>query len=451
MRLRAGRTCSSSLRAAVASSIPRRPERGPTPSALLQGKRNAVLRWYSPVDSGVRPLTGPHDGEILSASPLYRGVPGRIAVIEDEEPSREFLYQLLTGAGFTVQTASGGAEGIALVEHDYPDLVLLDLEMPAVDGFAVCKQLRNGPAGGHTQIVILSAHDGVDEKVRAFQLGADDYLVKPVAPRELVARVRAMLSRAERLRQEASQTRGRLVVVAGAKGGIGTSTAAMNITAAHARANATDGAVLADLAVPVGTLGTMLGMSIPAEWVWKEFVQDGARSVARLANYLLPSPNMPLRLLPGVRQGSPYRDVKEDAVSAFASALRSLAEFVVVDLGNQPSPFTPPTMREADVILIVVEPEPICMDLTAHLLERLQLGGILPHRIRLVISNPHGTADLSRQHVCNALKTEAISVIPYLPDEFSAASKLRLPVILHQPRSTAAAQFQDLVSVLARV
>ncbi len=175
-----------------------------------------------------------------------------------------------------------------------------------------------------------------------------------------------MLARAERLRQQGSQARGRLVVAAGAKGGIGTSTVAMNITAAHARANATDGAVLADLAVPVGTLGTMLGMTIPAEWVWKEFVQDGARSVQRLGNYLLPSPNLPLRLLPGVRQGSPYRDVKDEAVSAFASALRGLGDFVVVDLGNQPSPFPPAMVREADAILIVVEPEAICMELTAH-------------------------------------------------------------------------------------
>ncbi len=108
-------------------------------------------------------------------------------------------------------------------------------------------------------------------------------------------------------------------------------------------------------------------------------------------------------------------------------------------------------VREADAILIVVEPEAICMELTAHLLERLRLNGILPHRIRLVISNPHGTADLKRQEVSTGLKMDAIAVIPYLRDEFAAASKLRLPVVLHQPQSTAAAQYQDLVRALARV
>ncbi len=70
----------------------------------------------------------------------------------------------------------------ALIEREYPDLVILDLAMPGVDGYAVCKRIRSGPAGGHTQIVALSALDGVDDKVRAFQLGADDYLVKPSRP-----------------------------------------------------------------------------------------------------------------------------------------------------------------------------------------------------------------------------------------------------------------------------
>lgn len=376
-------------------------------------------------------------------------VTARITVIEDDGPTRDFFVRALEGAGFTVDAASQGTEGLALVEREHPDLVVLDLMMPGVNGFDVCERIRKGPAG-HTQIVVMSALDAIDEKVKALELGADDYLVKPVATAELIARLKAMIGRADKLRQEGARTNGRLIAVAGAKGGIGTSTVAANLAAAQGMKKA-ESVVLADLAVPVGTLGIMLGLPIPDKWVWREFVQDGAASVHRLSSYLMRSPNFPLRLLPGVRQGSPYRDVQPEAVSGFATALRGLADWVIVELGNQPSPFVPPVLRQADAILIVVEPEIVSVELTAHLVERLHKGGILADRVRLVISNPHGSLQLSRAEMVTALKTEAVAAIPYQRDEFSAASKRRVPLVVQQPQSTAATQFEELARSLARV
>lgn len=182
----------------------------------------------------------------------------RIAVIDDEAPNRAYLQTLLGTAGFEVQVAATGNEGVALVERERPDLVLVDLVMPEVDGYTVCERLRKGPAGANVQIVVLSALDGLDGKIRALELGADDYLVKPVESRELVTRIKVMLDRGERLRQRGSQARGRLTVVAGAKGGIGTSTVAMNLAALHTGGKGVDAVVLADMAIPVGTLASML-------------------------------------------------------------------------------------------------------------------------------------------------------------------------------------------------
>src|SRR5438132_1241203 len=113
----------------------------------------------------------------------YSIVTGRIAVIDDEAPNRAYLQTLLGTAGFDVQAAADGNEGVALVEKERPDLVLVDLMMPGVDGFVVCERIRNGPAGADVQIVVLSVLDELDGKVRAAELGADDYLVKPVDAR----------------------------------------------------------------------------------------------------------------------------------------------------------------------------------------------------------------------------------------------------------------------------
>lgn len=191
--------------------------------------------------------------------------------------------------------------------------------------------------------------------------------------------------------------------------------------------------MLADLAVPVGTLGSMLNIEAPERWAWGEALADGA-SVHRLSTYLMRNPQVPFRLLPGVRRGSAYRDLASDAVSNFATSLRGLGETIVVDLGNQPSPFASPLLHEADVICIVVEPEVICVELTASFLERLRATGILSHRIRLTISNPHGSLQLSRSEVAAALKMETAAMILYQRDEFSAASKRRLPIVVQQPQ-----------------
>ena len=260
-----------------------------------------------------------------------------------------------------------------------------------------------------------------------------------------------MLDRADRLRQQGSQARGRLTVVAGAKGGIGTSTVAINLAASQVGGKGPDAVVLADLAVPVGTLGSMLNIEVPDRWAWREVLEDSAASVHRLSSYLMRNPQVPMRLLPGVRPGSPYREVKAEAVSSFATALRGLAETIVVDLGNQPSPFAPPLLREADVICIMVEPEIICVELTRQFLDRLSETGILSHRIRLVISNPHGSLQLSRTEVAAALKMEVAAMILRQRDEFSAASKRRLPIVIQQPQGQAVAQFKELVQALSAV
>jgi Flp pilus assembly CpaE family ATPase len=180
-------------------------------------------------------------------------------------------------------------------------------------------------------------------------------------------------------------------------------------------------------------------------------LEDGAASAHRLSSYLMRNPQVPVRLLPGVQRGSLFREVPPEAISSFATSLRGLAESIVVDLGNQPSPFAPPLLREADVICIVVEPEVICVELTLQFLDRLRETGILNHRIRLVISNPHGSLQLSRSEVAAALKMDVAAMILHQRDEFSAASKRRLPIVIHHPQATATPQFKELVQALAGV
>src|SRR5579884_2382674 len=118
----------------------------------------------------------------------------RILVIDDDEAITTALRRALAFEGYTVDIALDGEEGLRKVRDAAPDLIILDILMPGIDGFEVCRRLR---AGDDTPILMLTARDDVADRVRGLDAGADDYLVKPFAPDELLARVRALLRRRE--------------------------------------------------------------------------------------------------------------------------------------------------------------------------------------------------------------------------------------------------------------
>jgi cyclic di-GMP phosphodiesterase len=117
-----------------------------------------------------------------------------ILVIDDEEENRALLRDLLEPEGFWIREAADGEEALQAVHACLPDLILLDLVMPRRDGYSVCRELKNDPRTRLVPIIILTTLDQLNDKVRAIDLGADDYLNKPFHTVELMARVRSLLS-----------------------------------------------------------------------------------------------------------------------------------------------------------------------------------------------------------------------------------------------------------------
>jgi len=120
----------------------------------------------------------------------------RILIIEDERPMRTALQDCLAADGYRVLTAANGEEGLQRALDEQPDLILLDLMMPKLDGFALCAELRR--LANPVPVLILTAKGQIEDRVRGLDVGADDYLVKPFSLDELLARVRALLRRIHR-------------------------------------------------------------------------------------------------------------------------------------------------------------------------------------------------------------------------------------------------------------
>jgi len=124
-----------------------------------------------------------------------------ILIAEDEPNIASFAKMYLEAAGFRVDIAERGDDALERIEAERPDLLLLDLNLPGVDGFEVTRRIRQG--GGAMPILMLTARDDAVDKVVGLELGADDYVTKPFDPRELVARVRAVLRRSDGSTDEA--------------------------------------------------------------------------------------------------------------------------------------------------------------------------------------------------------------------------------------------------------
>jgi len=123
----------------------------------------------------------------------------RLLVVDDDPDVRDSLERALRYAGYAVTTAVHGADALDALARSPVDLIVLDVRMPMVDGFDACRRIRG--RGDATPILVLTARNAVDDRVTGLEVGADDYLVKPFALRELQARVRALLRRSQSRRE----------------------------------------------------------------------------------------------------------------------------------------------------------------------------------------------------------------------------------------------------------
>ena len=126
----------------------------------------------------------------------------RILIVDDNKLERTVLTQYLKNLGYQVESASSGAEALTTCSQNPPDLVISDMMMPQMDGLEFCRRLRAMPSGKLVPFIFLSGKNAQQDRMNGLEIGADDYLIKPVNPKELVAKIEALLERTPRIHQK---------------------------------------------------------------------------------------------------------------------------------------------------------------------------------------------------------------------------------------------------------
>ena len=366
----------------------------------------------------------------------------RILFVDDDLGTLQLIELVLGRQGHQVFTASSGAGALRAMQDDLPDLVLLDLMMPVMDGYEVCRQVRADPRTAHVPIVVLSAKAQVESQVEAFRCGVDGYLVKPIRPSELIERIEAVLERAAPT--PPPDAPGTAIGILGSQGGVGTTMVAVNVAAALV---AEREVVLADF-VPDGAVSIHLGLETTrgVGALLSRHIESIDRAVvsAEMADH--PSG---LHVLGGSVGTALSLDTYR--AKAILTALPDIAEVTVVDLGCRFGPVVRAALPYCGAIALVVGSDRVALTQAQRILVALFRTGVAGESVLPVCVNRWGAAkELSESAVSAQLEHPLYAVVDCASEEFYQAIQQGVPLVLGAPESSTSQVLKALAQRLYR-
>jgi DNA-binding response OmpR family regulator len=378
-------------------------------------------------------------------------MPEKILIVDDDVDTVRLVGLMLERQGYEVCAASTGEQALTMIPVEQPDLILLDIMMPGVDGYEVARQLRAAISTTHIPIIMFTAKDQLDDKLTGYEIGADDYITKPCQPRELLAHVKAVLSRNARpLPVSTAVGSNTTVAVFSAKGGLGVTTLAINLAIAIHQSTKQP-VLVAEFRPGQGLLAMDLGYQKP----------DGYNRILSL-----PVPEISIKDIErefvthnsGVRillsSNQPGDAVYQGAVrsfSALASCLSSLPGYVILDLSPSLTHINQMVLDYCDIIILVVEPTAANAIQTRALIQDLQAKGFSPDQLKIALVNRISSSiQLSWTQVQEQIGFPISTVFSPVPDLAYLSSTNQVPMVLQQPESLVADQFHKLADKIVQ-
>jgi pilus assembly protein CpaE len=371
----------------------------------------------------------------------------KVLLVEDDHVASQMLALAFTRGGYEVDVAFDGAEALAKIPASRPDIVVMDVMMPTMDGIEATRQLRARPATATIPIILLTAREGIQDKLAGLDSGADDYIIKPVMPTELIARVNALLRRAKEYTRVPAEERGRILGFLGAKGGVGTTTLAVNVSIALAQGSKR--VILADLHLWTGAIALHLGLA-PRLSVEQLAGKSLPEISARLIEDNLERHKSGVRVFaPPLRSPVPLGALEPEKLLAILDQLETNADAVIVDLGNGMHPTTAALANRCYSVILVLEADAIAVELAAETLRRLAATGVAGSRLELVVvSRSRSASAYTAEEIEQQLGSSLAALVAPAPEVLLHAGKTHTPVILGQPDALVALQLRELSSHL---
>lgn len=378
----------------------------------------------------------------------YISMAEKILIVDDDADTLRLVGLMLQRQGYEVITASNGPQALQKAEEEEPDLVLLDVMMPGMDGYEVARRLRANPITASTPILMFTAKAQIDDKLVGFESGADDYLTKPTHPAELQAHVRALLARRAHEAKKKTVATATVIGVLAARGGLGVTSIAANLGAALYQPQVSE-VIVGEMVPGNGTLGLDLGfedregldrlLRLPPQEITRQKTLESLVRHSSGLRFLLASERPSEKVLVG----------QVDQYVVILTRLVTLANFVILDLGNGIFPFTQKILPSCHQLLIVTEPSPNTVFHTRVLINDLKQMGVDESRLKVVLnSRVRSETILPITEVQNRLAYPLVVTIIPAPELFHIASRSKTLAFLVQRDNLAMRQIEKLAALI---
>jgi pilus assembly protein CpaE len=333
----------------------------------------------------------------------------KVLVVDDDLNIQRVLVFTLKQEGYEVHVASDGQAGVEMAASIQPDLILMDVAMPVLDGYAATQRIRASETGAKVPIIMLTAEADVEQRVKGLRAGADDDIVKPFHPLELIARIKALLARSgigQQKQAAEKATMGRLACFYPAKGGVGTTTIAIN-TAIALASRLKRKTALFDANLQFGDMRVFLDLSLNSSSVVNAITEPSLDEdlLKKLVvphhsgvELLLAPPNPESADIVAERQRS-----DPASLSNVLNLLRKSHDYTLVDMAKALDDFNLQLFDEADIIFVVMTADLSCLKNVRLVLETMDSLGYQRSKIQLVLNRSNAYTGINVDNAESAL------------------------------------------------
>jgi pilus assembly protein CpaE len=367
-----------------------------------------------------------------------------IFIVDDDVEALRLIGLMLERKGYEIEAATSGKQALEKIKEVDPELIILDVMMPEINGYTVARRLRDDPETTDIPILFFTAKSGTNDKITGFQSGGDDYITKPIHPAELLSRVEALLTRAARQQSEAE--RAKVLTFLASKGGIGNSTLALNAALMLKDRQENQRVLLVEYCEGTGSIALQLG----------NVGFQGLQNLAgNLKDDLTPDIFEPrtmkhpsgLHILPATESPAGATDtLDEEFMKQLLAYVMPRYDLVIFDARPQLKNGLPEMLRRAAYILITVEPNQLALKLADALLNTLHDINISEYKARLELLNraPSATS-LSREKITETLNRDILGSIPAVPDLAQESWNHNRPMVEMHPISLYSQQVKMII------
>lgn len=371
----------------------------------------------------------------------------RILQVDDDPVTLTYVGKILRSAGYEVVAAQSGTAALAQIDTIRPNLVILDVMMPGINGYEVCRQLRGKPSVAQVPILMLTSNDTLDERLKGFEAGADNYLVKPAHPEELQIVVKSLLQRRLPDTGPVHAQLARTIAIFSLRGGVGVSTIAANLGAGLALLWDCR-ATIVDLALTNGQSALML--DLPLRNTWADLVSIPNEEIdGDLVEVALLQHTSRVRVLAAPPRAELRELITGEKAAHILAMLKARSPYIVLDM---PHDFTDPTLvglDAADQIVLVVSPEMAAVRAASCALQVFSSLQYPPEKLSLALNWTFERNGLPRKEIEASLGRSFDLIIPFAPEPFVAAINTGVPPVLGLPSSPLGALFEDYAFVMS--